>query len=236
MDTRSYWRVVLAICAPLPWLIVGVSNALTPYALGGTTAENVAGVSGAQDRVAFLAQLQPLFFLTFVPSVLAVVALLRSTRPRAAAILGTLGILGALAGTANPPTDAIVLSGLRADVAPHDLVAQVDELATAWPGWVLFATLLFITVGRLALGVVFWRADLGPRALAALFVLSPFVEFGLLAAGAGNLGPTLAWALSGYAMLYVTVGLLRMSSDEFDLAPRTAREAVGVANLPRQYS
>lgn len=182
-DARTYWRVVLACCAPLPWLWVALTDALAPYPLGGSSADTVRGVAAAQEQTAWVAQAQPLFFLTFVPSVLACVVLLRRTWPRTAAALGTVGVLGALAGTANPPVDSVVLAGLRAGVPADVLATQVDELASSWAGWTLLLTLLLISVGRLALGVVLYRARLAPRVLAVALVAAPFVEWGLLAAG-----------------------------------------------------
>ncbi len=221
-DTRGYWRVLLALSAPVGWWAVGVGNVLTPYPLGGDQAENILGIQEHQDRMAALIAWQPVFLFTFVPGVIALVLACRRRKPVFTAVLGTLGVLGALAGTFNPPTDLVILSGLEHGIAPEQLTGLMDGLERPSVAWTLGFTFLFITVGRIATGVLLWQAEVGPRALAALMAASPFVEFAGLALDLGNLAPASAWILSGGAMTGVTVALLRMPNDEFDLPPLPA--------------
>lgn len=221
-DARRYWRVLLALSAPVGWWAVGVSNLFTPYPLGDDTAANVAGVAEHQQRIAALIAVAPLFVFTFLPGVVALILACRRRRPLFTAILGTLGLLGALAGTANPPADLVILSGIEHGVPSDQLVGLVSGLERPSVAWALLFTLLFITVGRIATGVLLWRADVGPRSLAVLMAVSPFVEFVGLALDLGNLAPASAWILSGVAMTGVTAALLRMPDDEFDLPPLPA--------------
>ncbi|GAB3197809.1 hypothetical protein GCM10027062_10410 [Nocardioides hungaricus] len=218
-DTRSYWRILLALSAPIGWLTVGISNALNPYPLGGSTAENVAGIAEDPDRMRALLDIAPLFLFTFVPGVIALVVVCRRTKPLFTAILGTLGILGALAGTFNPPVDMMVWLGLKNGLGQGQLVTLADAFDSSPFGWTLLFTLLFITVGRIAAGVLLWKADVGPRPLAVLMAISPVIEFGGGALGLGNGAPAAAWIASGIAMLGVSSALLRMPNDEFDLPP-----------------
>jgi hypothetical protein len=220
-DTRGYWRVLLALAAPTGWLTVGVSNLFTPYSLGGDlTTEMITGIDAHRDRTAALIAVAPLFFFTFVPGVIALIVVCRRAKPLFAAVLGTLGILGALAGTANPQGDLVVLAGLRQGIDHDRLAGLADALGSGVLTWPLVFTLLFITLGRIAIGVLLWTAGVGPRSLAVLMAVSPFVEFGGDALGLGNGAPAASWILSGAAMLGVSAVLLRMPNDEFDLPAR----------------
>ena len=224
IDARAYWRVLLALSAPLGWLAVGVSNLLTPYPLGGTASENVAAIAAHPDQMRVALDVLPLFGFTFVPGVVALVVVCRRAKPMFTAVLGTIGILGALAGTFNPAVDLFVLTGLKEGIA-HDQLADVsDAVANSELGWTLLFTFLFITVGRIATGVLLWQAGVGPRALAVLMAVSPFIEFGGDALGLGNIAPAAAWIASGIAMVGVATALLRMPNDEFDL-PATGQLA-----------
>jgi hypothetical protein len=211
--------VLLALSAPVGWLTVGVINAFTPYPLGGTTAENVAGIADHPARMGTLIGTEPLFLFTFVPGVIALVVVCRRARPIFTATLGTLGILGALAGTFNPPVDLFILVGHEHGLDRDQLVTLADAIGNSGPGWTLLFTLVFITAGRVAAGVLLWKAEVGPRALAVLMAISPMIEFGGDAIGLGNAAPAAAWIASGIAMLGVTTTLLRLPDDEFDLPP-----------------
>lgn len=216
-DTRGYWRVLLALSAPIGWLAVGVANLVTPTPLSGTAAENVAAIAADPDRMRAAIDIQPLFLFTFVPGVIALVVVCRRAEPLFTAILGTIGILGALAGTFNPPVDLFVLLGLEEGIDPGHLAALSDAIDSSELSWTLVFTFLFITLGRIATGVLLWKAAVGPRPLAVLMGVSPFIEFGGDAFGLGNAAPAAAWTASGVAMLGVTATLLHMPNDEFDL-------------------
>lgn len=222
-DARSYWRVLLAVVAPLGFLVVGVQNVLTPYELGGSIEERIADIDADRDLVAALAPVNLAFVLLFVPGALAMVAALRRRRPVFTAVMGTWMMFAGLSATSNPPTDSVIAAGLRHGLDDGTIAALVDDLeGSVLTGVALLPFLLLLTVGRIALGVLFWTAQAGPRWLAVLMIASPFVEF--LPLGLGNAQPALSWMASGVAMTYVSISLLRTSDDEFDLPPTgTAR-------------
>lgn len=218
-DARGYWRVLLAVCAPISWFTVGIFNLLTPYQLGDNGADNVAAIAGNQDLMRALLDLEVLFLFTFVPGVVALILVCRRQKPVFTAVLGTLGVLGALAGTFNPAVDLFTLMGLRAGIGQDHLAALVDAVDDSDLSWTLLFTLLFVSVGRIAAGVLLWQARVGPRSLAVLMAVSPFIEFGGETLGLGNLAPAAAWIASGVAMLGVSATLWRMPDDDFDLPP-----------------
>jgi len=202
-------------------------GAVTGLVVGGLGV--VLGLLAAHpDQMRAALDIQPLFAFTFVPGVIALFVVCRRAKPMFTAILGTLGILGALAGTFNPAIDLFVLLGLKEGIDHDQLAALSDAVENSQLTWTLLFTLLFITVGRIATGVLLWKAKVGPRPLAVLMAATPFIEFGGdQLPGLGNIAPASAWIASGIAMLGVTATLLRMPNDEFDLPPRESSPSPG---------
>ncbi|WP_161962494.1 DUF4386 family protein [Nocardioides speluncae] len=220
-DARGYWRVLLAVLAPVAWLMVGIGGFIAPSELGGSGQETVAGIDAHRDLMRFLAGGQLFFLLTFVPGAIATIMALRRTKPVFTAVLGTWFLYAGLSGAANPPIDLIVLTGLEEGLAPDDLATLANALdGSIYTAVALLPVLLFITFGRIALGVLFWKANLAPRWLAVVMMVSPFIEFVPL--GHQNVQSGVSWCLSAVAMTYVSLVLLRMTNDEFDLPPLPA--------------
>lgn len=217
-DARGYWRVLLAVIAPLGFLAVGVTNLFTPYDLGGPVEDRIADIDASRGLIAALAPGYLAFVLLFVPGAIATAVALRRRRPVFTAVMGTWMVGAGLSATANPPSDLIIVTGLRQGLDQGALAALVDALeGSTVTGFALLPFLLLLTFGRIALGVLFWTAKAGPRWLAVLMMISPFIEFVPL--GLGNVQPALSWLASGVAMTYVSLVLLRMSNDDFDLPP-----------------
>lgn len=226
LDTRGYWRVLLAVIAPLGFLAVGITNFLTPYELGGSATERTASIDAHQQLVAAIMPAYVVFLVVFAPGAIAMILALRRIKPLFTAVMGTWMVLAALAGAANPPIDFVILTGLREDLDPAAVTALADGLESSLlTGVALVPMILLLTFGRIALGLLFWKANVGPRWLAALMMISPFIEFVPL--GIGNAQPGISWLASGIAMTYISIVLLRMSNDDFDL-PATTK------NIPEQ--
>lgn len=217
-DARTYWRVLLAVLAPCGAALIGLTNWLTPVPLAGTVGQAVAEVTAHRGLVEALLVPQLLFPLTFVPGAVALVVALRRSRPVLAAVLGSwMGLAGLLAA-ANPGSDLLVVAGLEAGLDPSRISEYVGLVSGGpWTTPYLIPFLLFITLGRVGVGVLFWKADVAPRWLAVLMMTSPFVEFAPLQLG--NVQPALSWTMTAVAMTYVSVVLLHMSDDDFDLRP-----------------
>ena len=213
-DVRRFWRVLLAVIAPLPMLGMGVNYILSPSDGAASFSETVAALAAHEDRIAFLQWVQ-LPFLLLVPAAFAVAWVTRRHVPRlstAGALVSLTGFLvgfGTIGGLVTPATLAV----------QHDLdVAALAELdAATWEHpMVLLGSLLFIlalTVGLLLLGIALWRSGVAPAwtglALAVGGVTHPFMP-GHVSAGIGLLVTAVGFCGASYA-------LLRMSDDEFDL-------------------
>src|SRR5690242_10733826 len=93
-DARRYWRIALAVAAPLPWAAMGLINILQPFAGDEDFTSTVAKVRDNLQLVIGTTWLALPFFAFLIPSVLAVVAATRRHAPRLAAWGGTLTVVG----------------------------------------------------------------------------------------------------------------------------------------------
>jgi hypothetical protein len=218
-DTRTFWRLLLAVVAPLPMLCMGIVYVLKPFEGDAALPDTVAAVTAHRQLSEVLLWLGVPFLVGLIPAVIAVAWVTRRRTPlltTVGAVWTLLGCLGAFPLLAPDDLLAYLTVTERLDVAT---VAALDE---AW--WALpvtgAAALLFISgivVGLPLLGIALWRSRVAPRWMAIALIIGgathPFLPnhvvagIGLLVAGLGFAGATRA--------------LLRMTNDEFDLPPVT---------------
>lgn len=222
-DLRRFWRILLAAVAPLPWLALAASNAITPDDLGSSTEETFASI--AEDPTAAKAALWlglP-FVLLVVPSGVAMMMAHRRTAPRLTLVVGGFATYAFYSALLNPNLNLIGLitheQGLDADTTIA-LASKLEE----HPLTIIAILPLFLTItlGRIGLGVLLWRARLAPRAIAVAMLLASPVEF-LLVGGQvnSNFGAVLSYLLTAIGFSGASIALLRMNDDEFDLPPHT---------------
>jgi hypothetical protein len=216
-DVRGFWRVLLAVIAPLPMLAKGVYYLITPVA-GGAGFDATLAAYQADPGVAEVLRLLDIpFVVLLIPAVYAVAWVARRGAPRlttAGAFLTLLGCLagfGLLGGITGPAYMSAVQGLDPAAMRAVDAAVENDPLF-------LVAGLLFlvgIVVGLGLLGAALWRSRaVGAWAGIALMVggiTHPFVP-GSLAQGIGLLVAAVGFAGA-------SVALLRMRNDEFDLPP-----------------
>lgn len=216
-DVRGFWRILLAVIAPLPMLGMGIFYLFTPIDGGASFEDTVAAYAADQQLVATLRWFMLPFLVGLIPAIFAVAWVARRGAPRLATAGAVLTLLGALAGfplirggdelaylTVTEGLDAATMAKLQ-DVMENDPVQLVASL--------LF--IVGIVFGLLLLGIALWRSRVAPAwmgiALAAGGFTHPFMPghvvagFGLLVAAVGFSG--------------ATVALLRMRNDDFDLPP-----------------
>ncbi len=216
-DTRTFWRLLLAIVAPLPMLCMGIVYVIKPFEGDAPLPDTAAAISTHLQLYEVTQWLGVPFLVGLIPAVIALAWVTRRRTPVLTSVGAVWTLLGCL--SAFPllvPDDVLaylaVTKGL--DVAT---VAALDE---AW--WALpvtgAAALLFISgivVGLPLLGIALWRSRVAPRWMAIALIIGgathPFLPnhvvagIGLLVAGIGFAGATRA--------------LLRMTNNEFDLPP-----------------
>jgi hypothetical protein len=215
-DVRGFWRVLLAVVAPLPMLFMGLYYLLSPVDGDAPFATTLAAVTADPGRFQLLQWLQVPFFL-LIPAMFAAAWAARRTAPRLATAGGLLAVGGISAGFfllpgVVGPEYLVVHDGL--DAATMEKFADAAEKQpTMMIGGLLF--ILAITFGLLLLGIALWRSRVAPAwmgiALAVGGFTHPFMP-GHLAAGAG-----LVVAAIGFAG--ASIALLRSSNDAFDLPP-----------------
>jgi hypothetical protein len=217
-DVRSFWRIALAVIAPLPLLAMGLSYTISPYGGDDPFASTVAAMRD-HHAVALAAMLLGVpFLLLLVPATAALAWVTRRRAPLLATVGACLTVPGFLAAFALLPPD----SNFQWTVANHpgldvDAVAKLDDAMWAQPiaGAAILMFLIGITIGLPILGVAMWRSRLAPAWLAACLIAGTATHIFLPTSLLKGLG--LLVGAVGFAG--VTRALLRTRNDEFDLPP-----------------
>lgn len=216
-DRRGFWRILLAIIVLLPMPAKAVYYLLTPVGGDVTFKESVTALEAHRDLIETLKWIDAVFVVTLIPATIAIAWVARRGAPRlttAGAVIALTGFLVGIPLLGGVMTPALI-------TVDHDLdfasMSALDKALLSEP-MLGIASLLFIV------GIVFGLGLLGgalkrSRAVPAWAGLAvmiggathPFIPHhigqgvGLLVAAAGCVGVSLA--------------LLRMTNDEFDLAP-----------------
>ncbi len=222
-DLRRFWRILLAVVAPLPWLALAASNAVTPDDLGSSTEETFASIAADPGAARAALWLGLVFVLLVVPSGVAMMMAHRRTVPRLTLVVGgfvtyafcsmltnpNLNLIGLL--THEKGLDTATTTALASGLEDHPLTIIA-----------IIPFFLTITLGRIGLGVLLWRAQLAPRAIAVAMLLASPVEFLLMGGPFGsNLGPALSYVLTAIGFSGASIALWQMTDDDFDLPPHT---------------
>jgi hypothetical protein len=217
-DVRGFWRVLLAVVAPLPMLAKAAYYLITPVA-GGADFDTTVRVFAAEKGLAgTMRLLDVVFCVLLIPAVFAVAWVARRGAPRlttAGAVLSLLGCLagfGLLGGITTPPYLAAV-KGIDVDaMRVLDGAMENDPIF-------LVAGLLFIVgivFGLGLLGAALWRSRAVPAwygiALMVGGITHPFIP--------GSIGQGVGLVVAAVGFAGASVALLRMRNDEFDLPPR----------------
>ncbi|GAA2357158.1 hypothetical protein [Dactylosporangium salmoneum] len=222
-DVRGFWRVLLAVIAPLPMLAQGLYYILWPSDSNATFPQSVQDTTDHLGLIGALQWIETPFLVGLIPATFAVAWVARRGAPRLATIGALLALVGDLAGFPLIP-NGDRLAYLTAE--QHLDVPAMTALSDAQENYLLgqLAGLLFIigiTVGLLLLGLALWRSKAAPAwmgwALAIGGFTHPFVSGlvpGYIAQGLGLWVAAAGFAGASYA-------LLRMRDDEFDLPPQT---------------
>lgn len=215
-DVRGFWRVLLAVIAPVPMLFMGLYYLISPVDGNSPFATTLAAVTADPGRFELMQWLQVPFFL-LIPAMFAAAWAARRTAPRLATAGGLLAIGGISAGFFLLPGVVVpeyltVHDGLDAGMMAK-FADAMEKQATMQIGGLLF--ILAITFGLLLLGIALWRSRVAPAwmgiALAVGGFTHPFMPthtaagVGLIVAAIGFTGASIA--------------LLRTPNDAFDLPP-----------------
>jgi hypothetical protein len=218
-DARGFWRVLLAIVAPLAPLGTAAAILAQPYPVSADAAAALAGATahpGAQQTALFL-NLIPTFLI--VPAVISLAWVTRRYTPKLTVVGTVLAVLGYTALIQLPNTDLVNLVAARQGIDPDKVIALVTA-AQAHPVYVI-GVLVFLLghiVGQVLLGIALWRARVAPRWMPVVLIIALPTDVVAGAAGVNALA-ALAWVLTAIGFATASVALLRTRNDDFDLAP-----------------
>jgi hypothetical protein len=216
-DARRFWMTLLAVVAPLPMLSKGIYYLIVPVDGDASFDATVRALQSRPHLNTALVWLDVVFCTLLVPSLVAGCWLARRAAPRLTAAAGLVAVGGALAGQ-------ILLGGpmtpfeatLRHGVDPQAMKELMDASETD-PVFVvgIVCFLGAIVIGLSLLGAALWRSGEVPRVAALAVIVGgathPFLP-GHLVQGVGLLA-----VAAGF--VFVSVGLLRLPKDAFDLPP-----------------
>ncbi|MDZ5619304.1 DUF4386 family protein [Nocardioides bizhenqiangii] len=209
-ERRAGWRRVLAVAAPLPWLLLAASNAVTPDDLGGSYATQYDAFADHPAAAGAAVAFAILCAITLVPSAIAMYVALRSVAGRAATLIGGLWIVGACCGAAAASMQLITYVATQNEIDRASVIALNEAIESSSVYLVILPFALSIMLGRILLGVVLWRTRMAPRWMAVAIVAAVPVEW-VLGAAIGNAGPALAYVLTAVGFASASVALTRRS-------------------------
>lgn len=208
---RRRLPLALAAAAPLPWLLLAASNALTPDDLGGPYVTQYDAFAEHPTAAGFAVALSILCSVTLVPAAVALVVAARGIGTRAAALVAGLWFVGACCGAAAASMQVITYVATQEGLDRSATIALNQALEASPVYLVILPFALSITLGRILLAAVLWRARIAPRWMAVALASAVPVEWAL-GAVAGNAGPAMAYLLTAVGFASVSVALLRRST------------------------
>ncbi len=215
-DDRGFYRTALAVVAPLPMAVMGLSYLLMEMPGDGPFQDMVDAAARQSALFDWLPWLTLLWFGFLIPAVIAVAAVTRRTSPRLTAVAIALTVPGFGTGIAGP-NDQLMAYLTQRDGLDVTTVGELDKALWGLP-YVGVGSLLFIVgivIGLLLLGIALARsgAVLFGVALAVGGFTHPFLSpLGHVVTGLG------LWvAAVGFAG--ASLALLRTSNDDFAPAP-----------------
>lgn len=217
-DDRGFYRTALAVVAPLPMVVMGLTYLLTDMPGDGPFQDMVDAAARQQGLFDWIPWLSLLWGGFLIPAVIAVAAVTRRTSPRLTAVGIALTVPGLGIGLTGP-NDTLMAHVTQRDGLDVATVGELDEALWGLP-YVGVGSLLFIVgivIGLLLLGIALARSGAAP------------VFFGVALAVGGSTHPFLSplgHVVTGLGLWVAAVGfagaslaLLRMSNDNFAPAP-----------------
>lgn len=217
-DARAFWRVLLALVVPVPWLAKGIQYVVAEHTYDHS-AQQIRDWS-TDHTYQGLQWLDALFVVLVVPSILAMVLVSRRGAPRlttwATVVMGGGFLLVLTLGGGSDPLSWVAADEGYDPAATGKFIDAVVSSPRAGLGDLGF--IAAILIGSVLVGIALWKSKAVHAWAAALVGLGgcthPFLSFQHTVHGAGLV-------LLAVGCLGVSEALLRMSDDEFDVPPRS---------------
>lgn len=219
-DSRKFWRVVLALVVPVPWLAKGIQYVVMEPSYEHTADQIKYDLH--HDVYKYVQWLDLLFVVLVIPSILAMVLVSRRGAPRlatAAAVLMGGGFLMVL--PLNIGTDALSWVAAQKGYDPTTIGRYIDD-ATADPraGVGGLGFLVAIVFGSILIALALWKSGATPGWAAGLIGVGGATH--IFIASVGHVIHGAGLVVLAVGCLGVSSRLLQMSDDDFDAPPRGA--------------
>jgi hypothetical protein len=214
-DRRTFWRLLLAVVVPLPFLAKGLYYLLSPVEGDASFRDSVTAFAAHPDTVEVMKWLDAVFVVTLIPATLAIAWVARRGAPRlttAGAVIALTGFFTGIALLGGVETPALVTAQHHLDAAA---VGRLDDALTHEP-------LLSVTSLLFIVGVVFGLGLLG-GALKRSRAVPRWAAFAVMLGGATHpflpthYGQGIGLWVAAAGCVAVGAALLRMPNDDFDL-------------------
>jgi hypothetical protein len=214
-DVRGFWRILLAVIAPLPMLAEGIYYLLVPVEGGSSFQDTVAAFAAHKQLMDIITWFGAVFVVGLIPATFAVAWAARRGAPRLTTWGAAIALLGFMTGfplLGGPINTHYMTVEHGLDV---NAVAKLDDALQTEPLLVV-ASLLFIVgivFGLGLLGLALWRSRVAPAwmgiALGVGGFTHPFIP--------NHIGQGIGLLVAAVGFAGASVALLRMRNDTFDL-------------------
>lgn len=220
-DLRGLWRVVAAMVITLGPLSIAVGRGIMPYWTTDDSATMVSKVIAEQSTMGLLTWGGILTGPALLLGVLAIAYVARRGSPMLAMLGAGFGFLAWSLGSATANMDYLVAQ-LGLDGFDQPTIVRIGDslqnsafAATCGVIWLIGHILGMVLTG-IALGrsriVNWWVA-------AALMASQPVHFIAAVVIPSRLLDVTLGWGMTAVASAFVSIAILRMSNDDWDLRP-----------------
>ena len=215
-DRRGFWRILLAIIVLLPMPAKAVYYLLTPVAGDVTFKESVTWFEAHRGLMETLKWLDAVFVVLLIPATVGVIWVARRGAPRLTTVGALIALSGFFTGIALLPSGNLGLVTVQHDLDPTSMAALQDAME--------HDPLLGIASGMFIAGIVFGLGLLG-GALRRSRAVPAWAAFAVMLGGATHpfipttVGQGVGLLVLAVGFAGVSVALMRMTNDDFDLPP-----------------
>lgn len=220
-DVRGFWRILTAVVVTAGPASILLVRAIMPYWTTDDPATLVTRSLENPGTMNFILWLGLLAMPILLGGVLGAAYVARRGAPVLAAVGGIMCFVGWCQGGATVNADYLVTQLGQSGFAPAEIVTIGNALQAGavamvagliWlAGHIVGMILIAIALGRA--GIVKWWVAI------ALMVSQPFHFIAAVIIPSRLLDVTLGWGLTTLASLVVSLAILRMSNDDWDLRP-----------------
>ncbi|PQZ93769.1 hypothetical protein CQ018_08940 [Arthrobacter sp. MYb227] len=220
-DMRTFWRVTAAAVITLGPFGILMIRAIMPYWTTDSPDAIVSQSLANQGTLDLMVWSGIVFAPMLLLSVLAISYVARRGSPLLAMLGGGLGFVGWSMGATTVNMDYLV-SQLGASGFDHQSITDIGDALQnstfAAVGGIIW--LIGHIVGMILTGIALGRAKiLNWWVAGALMVSQPFHFIAAVVVPSRLLDVTMGWGLTTVASVFVSIALLKMSNDEWDLGP-----------------